>query len=50
MKKAIEQLFRFMQDLPLYREHFLTMICTTVMQYKVGFTFLTKYLETAILK
>ena len=35
VKKAIDQLFRFMQDLPLYREHFLTMIWNTVMQYKV---------------
>ena len=35
VKKAIDDLFRFMQDLPLYREHFLTMVCQSVMQYKV---------------
>ncbi len=36
VKKAIDDLFRFMQDLPLYREHFLTMVCQSVMQYKVS--------------
>lgn len=34
VRGAVDSLFRFMQDLPLYREHFLTMVCQSVMQYR----------------
>ena len=34
IKKSIEDLNNYMKTLPLYSEHFLTMICSMVMQYK----------------
>jgi exocyst complex component 4 len=34
IKKCIDVMHVYMQTLPLYCEHFLTMMCTTVMQYK----------------
>ena len=35
IKKSIDDLSNYMNTLPLYSEHFLTMICSMVMQYKV---------------
>jgi exocyst complex component 4 len=34
VKQSIDELNRYMRTLPLYCEHFLTMICNMVMQYK----------------
>ena len=34
IKKSIDDLNNYMKTLPLYSEHFLTMICSMVMQYK----------------
>merc|ERR1712223_212153 len=34
IKKSIDDLSKYMKTLPLYSEHFLTMICNMVMQYK----------------
>ena len=36
VRGAVDSLYRYMRDLPLYREHFLTMVCQSVMQYKVS--------------
>ena len=36
IKKSIDDLNNYMKTLPLYSEHFLTMICSMVMQYKVS--------------
>ena len=40
IKKSIDDLNNYMKTLPLYSEHFLTMICSMVMQYKVTYKFL----------
>ena len=34
IKKTLDQMFGYMKTLPLYSEHFLTMICSTVKHYK----------------
>ena len=48
IKKSIDDLNNYMKTLPLYSEHFLTMICSMVMQYKVSayvksYTLYTQY-------
>ena len=44
IKKSIDDLNNYMKTLPLYSEHFLTMICSMVMQYKVLRLFLFEIL------
>ena len=45
IKKSIDDLNTYMKTLPLYSEHFLTMICSMVMQYKVNILNLFRFVR-----